>query len=472
MAVCERCGKSFAGFSFGSNAPTKCRDCRKLDAAGSEQAQPQTPSATIAPLRPGFQPTVTLVIIALNLAVYVAMGLTGVSWTEPSITDAVKWGADFGPLTLSGQWWRLFTSTFVHFGIIHIGFNMYCFWDLGRGLEYFMGRRAFVVAYLVSGLGASLVSVGWNPWRVSAGASGAIFGVAGAFFAYLAFKKTPYGGVFLKQRIKSLAIFIAYNLFRGLAGGVDNSAHMGGLVFGFVLGALIPAVVTYREVGDAGQPSDAPSPPESAVEREARVNRIALQAGLASLAVLVICASLLHHFRAPEAHYGRGVRFSAAGDREASIAEMKNATSGDGSVLALSAIGQEYLEEGDPADAIEPLKQAIKLDSEWPEAKHNLALAYLGAGQPNLASVEILDVLHEEKKEDWRARFILAAAYEAAGDRRAAFESFGLVVSAQPEFQEAKSALAAMQASPANRTAIAIPYSKLIAKSDYWPLFP
>lgn len=430
------------------------------------------PSATIAPLRPGFQATVTLVIIGLNLAVYLAMGLTGVSWTEPSITDAVKWGADFGPLTLSGQWWRLLTSTFVHFGIIHIGFNMYCFWDLGRGLEYFMGRRAFVVTYLVSGLGASLVSVGWNPWRVSAGASGAIFGVAGAFFAYLAFKKTPYGGALLKQRIKSLAIFIAYNLFRGLAGGVDNSAHLGGLLVGFLLGALIPAVVIYRVVAGGELPSALASPPESAIEREARVNRIALQAGLASCAALVICASVLHHFRAAEAHYGHGVRYSASGDSEASIAEMKLATSGDGSVLALSAIGQSYLEEGDPADAIDPLKRAVKLDSEWPEAKHNLALAYLGARQPNLATVEILDVLHQEKKEDWRARFILAAASEESGDRRTAFESFGLVVSAQPEFQEAKSALAAMQASPANRTEVAIPYSKLVAKSDYWPLFP
>jgi len=130
-------------------------------------------------------PPVTRIIIAVNVLVYVAMGLSGVSWTDPSVLQAIRWGADFGPLTLSGQWWRLFTSMFVHFGFFHILLNMWCLRNLAVALEPMMGRLAFSITYLFSGLAASAVSTAWNPWRASAGASGAIFGIAGAFVSYL-----------------------------------------------------------------------------------------------------------------------------------------------------------------------------------------------------------------------------------------------------------------------------------------------
>jgi len=180
------------------------------------------------------------VFVDTNILVYAAMGLSGVSWTDPSIEHAIKWGADFGPFTLSGEWWRILTSTFVHFGIIHIALNMWCLWSLGRSLEIFMGQKAFAVTYLLSGLGASLTSIAWNPWRVSAGASGTIFGIAGAFVSYLYLKKVSIDRGLVKQQLKSLLIFIGYNLLYGAAGNVDNSAHLGGLVSGLILGALVP----------------------------------------------------------------------------------------------------------------------------------------------------------------------------------------------------------------------------------------
>jgi rhomboid protease GluP len=474
MAVCARCGRDFSSFSFGSNPPTECRACRqarKLELVTHPEPATSNQPAVPAPAAAPFRPTVTLAIIALNVLVYVAMGISGVSWTEPNINDAVRWGADFGPLTLSGEWWRLLTSTFIHFGIIHIGFNLYCLWDLGRALEYFMGRKAFAVTYLLSGLTASLVSVAWNPWRVSAGASGAIFGVAGSFLAYLAFKKTPYAGILLKQRIKSLAIFIAYNLFRGLAGGVDNSAHLGGLVAGFVLGAVIPAVMTYR-LGPLGLTPEPSAPADSTSGREARANRVAWQTAVAGVALLLIAAFGVYRRGIAEVHYGRGVRAAQAGKTQTSIEEMNAATSGSGAVLAYASLGESYLEKGNPAAAIAPLQQALKLDSEWLEPRHNLALAYLGSGQSISAVQEILGVLHEEKPEDWRARFILGAASEASGDRRAASESFGSVIAAKPDMEDARLALASMQASPASRVSFPIPYSKLILKSEFWPLYP
>ncbi|MGA7028420.1 MAG: rhomboid family intramembrane serine protease, partial [Candidatus Acidiferrales bacterium] len=136
-------------------------------------------------------PPVTRAIIGLNVLVYLAMGLSGVSWTAPNVLNAIQWGADFGPLTLSGEWWRQFSNMFVHFGILHIALNMWCLWNLGSALEPLMGPVGFGLTYLFSGLAASATSLAWNPWRASAGASGAIFGLAGAFVTFLLVKKLP-----------------------------------------------------------------------------------------------------------------------------------------------------------------------------------------------------------------------------------------------------------------------------------------
>lgn len=163
MPLCPSCGKTFSGFSFGANPATECADCRKSKAEAAAARTAQIVAQLPASAHRIALPPVTLAIIAANALVYVAMGISGASWTDPSILDAVKWGADFGPLTLSSDWWRLFTSTFVHFGIIHIALNMWCLLNLGTTLEPFMGRKVFSVMYVASGLAASLVSVTWDP---------------------------------------------------------------------------------------------------------------------------------------------------------------------------------------------------------------------------------------------------------------------------------------------------------------------
>src|SRR5580698_10174124 len=242
MPTCPSCGKSFSGLSMGSNVASECRGCRTARAATTASAIRQGSRA-----QSGFErfiqtlPLVTRIIIAVNVLVYVAMGLSGVSWTDPSVPQAIRWGADFGPLTLSGQWWRLFTSMFVHFGFFHIALNMWCLRNLAVALEPMMGRLAFSVTYLLCGLAGSAVSTAWNPWRASAGASGAIFRIAGAFVSYLVLKKAAIPASLVRQNLRSLAVFILLNLSIGAASGhIDNSAHVGGLVAGLVLGALVP----------------------------------------------------------------------------------------------------------------------------------------------------------------------------------------------------------------------------------------
>src|ERR1035438_5920275 len=163
--------------------------------------------------------------------------------SNPSGPDLVRWGANFGPLTVSGQWWRLLTCVFLHGGLLHIAFNMWCLWNLGRLAESIYGHWTFAVVYLICGVGSSLASVWWNPSVLSMGASGAIFGIAGALIAsfYLGEFSLPRAAV--SGTMRSVAVFVGYNLvFGAVIARTDNAAHVGGLLMGLILGALIAKV--------------------------------------------------------------------------------------------------------------------------------------------------------------------------------------------------------------------------------------
>lgn len=181
----------------------------------------------------------TIVLIAVNALVFVIMVSQGVSAFSPTAESVLKWGADYGPLTLHGQWWRMIVSTFLHFGIIHIGFNMVVLFSIGLFLEGLAGRARFVVLYLVCGLGGSAASLAWHPSIVSAGASGAIFGLYGALLGFLLQHRGSIAPEALAAQRKWALTFIGYNLLYGLRPGVDMAAHLGGLATGFVLGLFL-----------------------------------------------------------------------------------------------------------------------------------------------------------------------------------------------------------------------------------------
>lgn len=180
---------------------------------------------------------ITYGIIGINVLVFLAMVFSGISFIEPSGFDIIRWGANYSPLTLSGDWWRLITCVFVHVGIIHISFNMYALFIIGVYLEPMLGKTKYFVAYLATGIFASLASIWWHSDPIpSAGASGAIFGMYGVFLALLSTKLIP---VQVRNKLlQSIAIFIGYNLIYGMKSGVDNSAHVGGLLSGVVIGYL------------------------------------------------------------------------------------------------------------------------------------------------------------------------------------------------------------------------------------------
>jgi rhomboid protease GluP len=233
---CATCGKEFER-SFGDTSLSQsCPECEARKAQIDEAPLLPVEEKSSAASFP-----VTTALIAANALVFVVMVLRGVSPMDPTPAQAVAFGADFGPLTLSGQWWRLVSSMFVHFGIIHLGLNMWCLWNLGRAADSLLGRFSYLFAYFASGIFGSIASVYWHPLAAGAGASGAIFGLAGVLVSFVYLKKTPSHLQINRRMLSSLGTFIFYNLIYGAAiPGISNAAHLGGLLMGLAVGALLP----------------------------------------------------------------------------------------------------------------------------------------------------------------------------------------------------------------------------------------
>jgi len=177
---------------------------------------------------------ITPIIVWLNILVFVLMVCNGVSFFEPDIDSLIAWGANLRALTLDGQAWRLFTNMFLHIGIMHLLLNMYALIYIGLLLEPYLGKTRFAAAYLLTGIAASITSICWNQNIVSAGASGAIFGMYGVFLAMLTTNFIEASA--RKALMTSIGIFVAYNLINGLKAGIDGAAHIGGLVSGLIIG--------------------------------------------------------------------------------------------------------------------------------------------------------------------------------------------------------------------------------------------
>jgi len=188
----------------------------------------------------GNREPITTTLVAMNVAVFVAMALTGVSPLAPTIPQLLKWGANWGPLSLGAEPWRMLASNYVHGGIIHIALNMWCLWNLGLLAERVFDPWTYVLTYTFCGLAGSLASLWWHPMAVGVGASGAIFGLAGALIAALYLGHLPIPKQAVQGTLKSLLMFAGYNLFFGAAiKVVDNSAHIGGLLAGLSVGAVL-----------------------------------------------------------------------------------------------------------------------------------------------------------------------------------------------------------------------------------------
>jgi len=188
----------------------------------------------------GARSLVTPTIIAINIAVFVVMVFAGADLMNPNPAIHIRFGSNFGPLTWTGQEWRLLTSAFLHFGLIHIALNMYALYQGGALVERLFGSTRFAVIYLLAALSGSVASGWWDPLRNSAGASGAIFGVYGALLAFLAVRRVDIPPSMLKSISSSALLFCLYSLVIGAAHPlIDNACHIGGLLGGFVSGVIL-----------------------------------------------------------------------------------------------------------------------------------------------------------------------------------------------------------------------------------------
>lgn len=182
---------------------------------------------------------VTKSLILTNTIVFGAMLIYGAGlWHSQNIVQ-LAWGANFGPATQDGQWWRLASAMFLHFGALHLIFNMWALWDAGQLVERMYGHFRFISIYIVSGVFGNLVSLVFQGnSAVSGGASGAIFGIYGALLVYLWLNRLAINiREFRWLFWGALAFSIATIIFGLIIPGIDNSAHIGGFVAGILSSA-------------------------------------------------------------------------------------------------------------------------------------------------------------------------------------------------------------------------------------------
>ncbi|HEX9111484.1 MAG TPA: rhomboid family intramembrane serine protease [Terriglobales bacterium] len=389
MANCVQCGRKLPALMFGRKL---CQWCVQHEAAQrGEEPENAVQRVEAAPwLRSqSTSMAVTQAFFGINVAVFVAMALAGVSITDPTGQELVRWGANFGPYTMGGQWWRLLSCVFLHIGIIHIGFNMWCLWDLGRLAESLYGHWTFGAVYLITGVAASVTSLAWHPTGLSAGASGAIFGIAGALIAsfYLGEFSLPRAAV--AGTLRSVVMFAGYNLvFGAISGRTDNAAHVGGLVSGLILGALIVRVAPspeepFRRVGVllVGLVLVAGSVTwlQRSHVRLGSVDqaRQSLTEGKTDEAIARLEAVVRQHPEYAPAHLELARAYAIKRDFAKSEVELKRAIQlNPRNENALYALGFTELEQKRPQQAREAFAQLLKLNPNSADAHSGLAAVF------------------------------------------------------------------------------------------------
>ena len=178
---------------------------------------------------------VTMSIIAINIILYIITAIMSKNILDINAYVLLYMGGNYGALVSHGQVWRLLTCAFLHGGIIHIFCNMYALYALGPQVEILFGRVKYIIIYLLSAIGGSLLSYKFSPSSLSIGASGAIFGLFGAMVVFV----LKYKDRIPKKVLNNLFGVIILNLLIGFnLQGIDNFAHIGGLLVGALVAFL------------------------------------------------------------------------------------------------------------------------------------------------------------------------------------------------------------------------------------------
>jgi len=356
--------------------------------------------------------TLTQILFGACIAVYLAMAIASASPAEFPGDILRHFGANFGPDTLSGQWWRLITYMFLHGGVMHIFFNMWCLWDLGRLCESLYGRWTYAAIYFITGITGGLASIGWNPGVLSVGASGAIFGLAGALIASFYLGEFSLPRVAISGTLRSLVIFAVFNIVIGqFFGGVDNACHIGGLVSGLIIGALIARL---------------------AAQVDSPVRRVSV---VATVAVLVLLAGLgVRQWRGgPMRLFRQYQDLQEKGDtigRFQMIVRLK-----PNSVPAHFGLATAYFEKQQFPQAEAEYKKVLELQPGYAPAKFQLGLTYLNERRYPEARATFSDLLAQDDTKA-QGHYGLGLILEDEGKYQAAVDEFQAALHAQPSMSD------------------------------------
>ena len=388
-----------------------CRWCVQHEAAQRGELDDDAPQPVMAVpwVRHESSISLTHILFGANIAVFLAMALASGSIMDFSGQVMVRFGANFGPFTLSGQWWRLLTYMFLHGGLMHIAFNMWCLWDLGALCESLYGRWTYAAIYLITGIAAGLASVGWNPGVLSVGASGAIFGLAGALISSFYLGEFSLPSVAIGGTLRSLLFFVGFNvLFGRLVPGIDNACHAGGLVSGLIVGALIARVAPQHD-----QP----------------LRRV----GILLFTVLIVGGSGLGIQR----WRGSGIHFGSAIDAQKNVDRMigelqKRVQQSPQDVSAHYTLAHAYFAKGQFPEGESELKRVLELQPQNTKARLELGAVDLRQEQPKEAQEEFTKVVAQEP-DNAPAHAALGVALAEQGNHEAAINEYKTALRLEPK---------------------------------------
>lgn len=407
MANCIRCGRQLPPLTFGKKI---CQWCVQHEAAqrGEEGDDAIQPVMAAPWVRRESSVSLTQVLLGANVMVFIAM----VAASGPSLDFTgkvmVHFGANFGPDTLSGDWWRLITYIFLHGGLMHIAFNMWCLWDIGALCESLYGRWTFASIYLVTGVAGGVASVAWNPGVLSVGASGAIFGLAGALIASFYLGEFSLPKVAISGTLRSLVFFVGFNvLFGSMFPGIDNACHAGGLVSGLIVGALIA---------------------RAAPEQDRPLRR----AGVLLFMILIVGGSALgvQRWRGSGMHFGSAMDARRSLDRM--IAELqKKVQQSPQDASAHYALAHAYFNKGLFAEGETELQRVLDLQPQNAKARMDLGAAYLTQGRPKEAQDEFAKLVAQDPNNA-NAHFGLGVAFADQNNHEAAVKEYQTALRLEP----------------------------------------
>jgi rhomboid protease GluP len=312
----------------------------------------------------------TVALVAINTLVFIATLIAGAEWLIPVGKVQIAWGSNFGPYTADGEWWRLLTSLFIHFGIPHLVLNMVALVMFGPLVERLFGSVNYLLIYLFAGTAGGLASISWQPDVNGAGASGAIFGILGALVAAQLRAGETFPIDILRPIRATTLVYVGLSLYAGFKSqGIDNAAHLGGLAAGFLIGLAAARPIT-------GESSYS----RSDLRRSIQLVPVAAVA----LAVGFWFAQRSSGSMVGEGQYRRITHW--IGVREPTINRKFNAA------LSLDANDKER-----HAALIETLeKEVIPF---WREAGDRLATIQLSSNAPDRSSLEVLQDLTDGRAD-------------------------------------------------------------------------